>query len=347
MRALVYHRPWHMTLEDLPVPIPASNEVLVKIESVGICGSDVHGFTGESGRRASGMVMGHEAVGEVKSLGEGVAFPKVGERVAIYNIIGEGAPTSDEGDPSFLDKKVIGVNLAKRGAMAEYLALPAKNALPIPKGVSSEIGVLVEPIAVVLHAFQRLSDKQIVGKRLAIVGSGTIGLSSILVAKESGMESIAILDPILKKLHHAKRFGAIPVFVEKDESPNAITKKAQSALGDKPDLVIDAVGTQASFRQCISLVQSGGNILLIGNLAKKIEMPLQDIVSREISFVGTYGFDRWAFGEAIAMLPRIQNKLASFIEGRCRLEETPSIMTRLAKGELQSLKIVIDISGNV
>lgn len=343
-----------MKLEDLPLPIPASDEVLVKIKSVGICGSDVHGFTGESKRRASGMVMGHEAVGEVEAIGKGVISPKVGERVVIYNIIGEGAPSIEEGDPSFLDKKVIGVNLGKRGAMADYLALPAVNAFPIPKGVKSEIGVLIEPIAVVIHAFERLQDQMNLTSirsnnsnnsinSIAIVGSGTIGLSSILIAKELGIRSIAILDLIPKKLRLAKDFGAFPILVEKGESLQLTSAKVASALKDRADLVIDAVGNRQSFEQCISLVKNGGSILLIGNVAKKVEFPLQEIVSREIAFVGTYGFDRGAFGRAVAMLGRFRESLARMIEGRCGLEETPSIMTQLARGELQSLKIVIDL----
>lgn len=343
MRALVYNGPWDMTLEDLPQPQPAAGEVLVKMKTVGICGSDVHGFTGESGRRAPGMVMGHEAVGEVEAVGEGVSAPRIGDLVTVYNIIAETAPTPEEGDPSFLAKKVIGVNLAKRGAMADYLTLPAESALVVPEGVNPEVGILVEPVAVVTHGFQRLAAKNIHGKRAAIVGSGTIGLSGILVAKESGLEEVAILDTIAEKLERGKSFGAHPIQVQPDESVESVAQRVETALGDKPDVVVDAVGSRSSFAQCLALVKPGGAVLLIGNLAKEVSLPLQDIVSQEVTFVGTYGFDRRAFEDALTMVPNIQDKLQSFIEGHCSLEEAPAVMTKLAKGELQALKVVIDL----
>lgn len=343
MRALVYNGPWDMTLEDLPQPTPGPGEVLVRMTKVGICGSDVHGFTGESGRRAPGMVMGHEAVGIVEAQGDGVDSPKVGDQVTVYNIIAETAPTPEEGDPSFLAKKVIGVNLAKRGAMADYLTLPAESALVVPEGVAPEVGILVEPVAVVTHGFQRLAGKNIQGQSAAIVGSGTIGLSGILVAKESGIEEVAILDTISEKLERGRSFGAKPVLVEKGDTTDSVAAKVETAMGGKPDIVVDAVGSRSSFAQCLSLVKPGGAILLIGNLAKKVELPLQDVVSQEITFVGTYGFDRRAFEDALKMVPNLQDKLATYIEGHCSLEETPTTMTKLAKGELQALKIVIDL----
>ncbi|MCS1410377.1 MAG: L-threonine 3-dehydrogenase [Verrucomicrobia subdivision 3 bacterium] len=332
-----------MTLEDLPQPQPGSGEVLVKMKIVGICGSDVHGFTGESGRRAPGMVMGHEAVGEVEAVGEGVTTPKVGDLVTVYNIIAETAPTPEEGDPSFLAKKVIGVNLAKRGAMADYLTLPAESALAVPAGVKPEVGVLVEPVAVVTHGFQRLEEKRINAERVAIVGSGTIGLSSILVAKEAGAADVAILDTIQEKLDRGESFGAKPVLVEPSDGVQSVAGRVEQVLGGKPDLVVDAVGNRSSFEQCWASVRPGGAVLLIGNLAKEVSLPLQDVVSQEITFVGTYGFDRRAFGDALKIVPNIQDKLTAFIDGHCSLEETPATMTRLAKGELQSLKIVIDL----
>ena len=111
MKALVYEQPWKMTLQDLPKPKPEAGEVLIKMEAVGICGSDVHGFTGESGRRAPDMVMGHEVVGRIVELAEDVTDRQVGQRVTVFNVLSDEAPSPEEGDPSFLNKRVVGVNL--------------------------------------------------------------------------------------------------------------------------------------------------------------------------------------------------------------------------------------------
>ena len=341
MKALVYEQPWKMTLQDLPKPKPEAGEVLIKMESVGICGSDVHGFTGESGRRTPGMVMGHEVVGRIVELAEDVADRQVGQRVTVFNVLSDEAPSPEEGDPSFLNKRVVGVNLGTRGAMAEYLALPARNAIPVSEDIPPEVSVLAEPVAVALHGFHRLEEKGIAPKSVAIIGSGTIGLCSLLVARSREVEQALVLDPIAEKLDRARSFGGKTVRVDPADEVAEIAQKVENEL-NRPELVIDAVGIGASFDQAVEMVAEGGTILLIGNLAKQVELPLQTVVSNEISLIGTYGFDLKAFEEAVEILPGMQSELATFIEGHCELEDTPGVMTALAKGERQALKIVID-----
>ena len=342
MKALVYEEPWKMTLQDLPKPELQPGEVLLKMESVGICGSDVHGFTGESGRRAPGMVMGHEVVGRIVERAEDVSERAINQRVTVFNVLSDHAPSPEEGDPSFLNKRVVGVNLGTRGAMAEYLALPARNAIPVSEDIPPEVSVLAEPVAVALHGFHRIEGKAITPKSVAVIGSGTIGLCSLLVARSRSIESVVVLDPIGEKLERAKSFGGQTVQLDPADDCSQISRKIEAELGHKPDLVIDAVGIEASFDQAVEMVAEGGAILLIGNLAQKVDLPLQTVVSNEITLVGTYGFDLKAFEQAVEILPGIQSELATFIEGHCTLEETPEVLTQLAKGERQALKIVID-----
>ena len=341
MQAVVFHAPWDMKLERLPKPEPGPGEVLVKMKAVGICGSDVHGFTGESGRRAPGMVMGHEAAGEVVARGEGVRSPAIGDPVTIYNIIAHAPPDPDEGDPSFLNKKMIGVNLAKRGAMAEFLAVPAENAIPLPSGIPPEIGLLAEPLAVVTRGWRRLERLGVHPARLAIVGAGTIGLAAVLMARARELSRTVVLDTVAEKAGRAAEFGARAVPVASSGDPAGEAGRVESLLAGRPEVVIDAVGTRESFSLCLSLLEAGGTLLLIGNLAKEVSLPLQDAVSNEVCLVGTYGFDRSDFAKAVAILPDIKSELATFIEGRCRLNETPRVMTSLARGESQALKTVI------
>ncbi len=343
MAALVYHGPWNMTLERIEKPTPAAGEVLIEIETVGICGSDVHGFTGQSGRRPNGMIMGHEACGTVVALGAGVTSPGLGARVAIFNIIADQPPTPEEGDASFVQRKIVGVNLYRRGAMAEYLAIPADSAIPVPASVDPALAVLVEPLAVVLHGWNRAAALSSQPRRVAIVGAGTIGLSAALVARSHGAAGVVLIDVIAAKLARAEELGAIGVAAGPDEAPAAVAQRARDALGGAADLVVDAVGNESSFAQALALVKDGGAVLLIGNLAKSIPLPLQTCVTREIGLIGSYGFDRPAFAGALAMLPALKDILTPFIECRCRLEETPSIITAMAKGELRPLKAIIDL----
>ena len=329
-------------MQDLPRPVLQPGEVLIKMESVGICGSDVHGFTGESGRRAPGMVMGHEVVGRIVETAPDVTTPKVGQRVTVFNVLSEHAPTPEEGDPSFLNKRVVGVNLGTRGAMAEYLAIPSANAIPASEEIAAEVSVLAEPVAVALHGFHRLAEKSIKPHKIVIIGSGTIGLCCLLVAKSLGFRDVTVIDLISDKLQRAKNFGGNTLLIEMNSTPDDVAGQIKEKLGFYPDLVVDAVGVKASFDQAFQIVSEKGNLLLIGNLAKSVELPLQDLVSKEISLVGTYGFDLKAFRQGVETLPEFKDQLQTFIEGHCTLEETPEVMTALAKGERKALKIVID-----
>ena len=331
-----------MSMQDLPRPVLQPGEVLIKMESVGICGSDVHGFTGESGRRAPGMVMGHEVVGRIVETAPDVTTPKIGQRVTVFNVLSEHAPTEEEGDPSFLNKRVVGVNLGTRGAMAEYLAIPSANAIPASEEIAAEVSVLAEPVAVALHGFHRLAEKSIKPHKIVIIGSGTIGLCCLLVAKSLGFQDVTVIDLISDKLQRAKNFGGNTLLIEMNSTPDDVAGQIKEKLGVYPDLVVDAVGVKASFDQAFQMVSEKGNLLLIGNLAKSVELPLQDLVSKEISLIGTYGFDLKAFQEGVKILPELQDQLQTFIEGHCTLEETPEVMTALAKGERKALKIVID-----
>ena len=331
-----------MSMQDLPRPVLQPGEVLIKMESVGICGSDVHGFTGESGRRAPGMVMGHEVVGRIVETAPDVTTPKVGQRVTVFNVLSEHAPTPEEGDPSFLNKRVVGVNLGTRGAMAEYLAIPSANAIPASEEIAAEVSVLAEPVAVALHGFHRLAEKSIKPHKIVIIGSGTIGLCCLLVAKYLGFQDVTVVDLISDKLQRAKNFGGNTLLIEMNSTPDDVAGQIKEKLGVYPDLVVDAVGVKASFDQAFRMVSEKGNLLLIGNLAKSVELPLQDLVSKEISLVGTYGFDLKAFRQGVETLPEFKDQLQTFIEGHCTLEETPEVMTALAKGERKALKIVID-----
>ena len=342
MKALVYQEPWKMSMHDLPRPVLQPGEVMVKMESVGICGSDVHGFTGESGRRAPGMVMGHEVVGRIVETAPDVTTPKIGQRVTVFNVLSEHAPTEEEGDPSFLNKRVVGVNLGTRGAMAEYLAIPSANAIPASEEIAAEVSVLAEPVAVALHGFHRLAEKSIKPHKIVIIGSGTIGLCCLLVAKSLGFQDVTVVDLISDKLQRAKNFGGNTLLIEMNSTPDDVAGQIKEKLGVYPDLVVDAVGVKASFDQAFQMVSEKGNLLLIGNLAKSVELPLQDLVSKEISLVGTYGFDLKAFRQGVETLPEFKDQLQTFIEGHCTLEETPEVMTALAKGERKALKIVID-----
>ena len=343
MKAVLFEKPWSMLLVDLPQPRPRAGEVLLAVEAVGICGSDVHGFTGESGRRAPDMVMGHEVGARVAALGPGAAGPPVGTPVALYNVVAGHAPSPAEGDPSFLNRQVIGVNLAHRGAMAEFVAVPAGNAIPIAPGVGSDIAALAEPVAVAGHAFDRLAAHGREPGPLAILGAGTIGLCAATTGRRRGFAPIVVLDTVAAKAASAAGFDATPYHLQAGEEPAATAQAVEAALGGRPSAVVDAVGTAPSFDLAFQLCRPDAALLAIGNLAKEVRLPLQDMVSDEVSVIGSYGFDRSSFQASVDALPELADRLGTFIEARCTLDEVPAVMAALARGERQERKVIIDV----
>lgn len=338
MKALRYDAPWRMSLVDLPKPSPGRGEALLRPLAVGICGSDVHGFTGESGRREPGMVMGHEIVGEIVALGEGVDSFAVGDRVAVFNICGCGECRfcRTEREQLCPTKRIIGVNAGEWGGMAEFFTFPASGLYSIDSALDPAVGLLVEPLAVATHAVSLAPPRP--GDVVGVIGSGTIGLALVAVLRARGVEAIYAFDKIPEKLELATAFGAYAVPV--DEGPPAEWLR-ESTGGRCLDCVFEAVGAASTVRSAYELCGIGGAVVLIGNLAKEFSLPLQGLTSREISLHGSYGFTRKDFAAAVELVGDPRFPFAELITKRCSLEEAPAYMTRLAKGELTATKVAI------
>lgn len=338
MKTLLFDGPWKFSIEEVETPLPGENEVLVKSESVGICGSDVHGFTGESGRRKAGMVMGHEAVGRIVAAGRRVSGLAPGQRVAIFPTLGCGTCAYCENGREHLcpDKQIIGVNAGRRGAMAEFFTCHFRQALPLADETAPDVGFFAEPLAVAVHAAHFLDSES--DSPVAIVGAGTIGLAITIVLRDRGSKRIFALDKVAAKLEVAGEMGAVPINVEMSDPADLI--KDQLGQRRVPG-VFEAVGAAQTVRTAYDLCDFGGTVVLVGNLAREFSLPLQGITSNEITLRGSYGFSRTDFAEAIRLVSKHQKILQRLVSGVCSLEETPAVMTKLAKGEQQAIKIVI------
>ena len=338
MKALRYDGPWEMSLIDLPEPKAGPGEVLLRSEAVGICGSDVHGFTGESGRRKPGMVMGHEVVGRVAELGEGVDNVAVGDLVVVYNIVscGECIYCHQKQEQLCPTKKVIGVNAGQWGAMAEYFAFPATGVFKLAEGVQPAVGLLAEPIGVGMHAISLMSPTP--DQTIAVVGSGMIGIGLAIALKGLGVKRFFVLDPIPEKLEIVRNFGAEVIQVGQQD-PLQIIRDATDGMGVNG--AFEAVGGADTVRTAYDLCAPGGTLVIIGNLGQEFTLPLQGVTSNETIIRGSYGFSRKDFSDAVDLINGKQIPLDHLITNSCSLEETPDALRQLAKGELQEIKMVI------
>jgi len=337
MKALVYQGPMTMTLEQIPNPVPGPGQVLAQVKAVGICGSDVHGFIGKTGRRKPPMIMGHEATGVVAQVGAGVTRFKPGDRVVLNPILSCGVCRNCRaGRPNIcLDRHVLGVDLP--GAYADYTKLAERMLWPMPNELSFVAGSLIEPLAVALHAVNltpiRLMDT------VAIVGTGTIGLLTLMAAKLAGAGTVIVTDKSVHRLDVAKRLGAdVTINVDKEE-PLPIVQSLTHGAG--ADAVIEAVGFSATVQQAMSLVRSGGHVTWIGNSQPNIEMNMQSVVTREVTVQGAYAYhDEFQQSIAAIAFGRI-NPLSLVEETVSTLEETLTVIRDLAEGKKDPVKVVL------
>ncbi len=338
MKILQFNGPWQFSIEEVLEPLFGPEEVLIHSDAVGICGSDVHGFTGESGRRKPGMVMGHEAAGTVVKAGARVVSLRRGDRVAVFPTLGCGVCRHCLAGMEHIcpDKRILGVNAGQWGAMAEFFTCHQRQAFRLDPQVDPAIGLFAEPLAVALHAINLMKPAE--GAILAIVGAGTIGLALAVVLRDLGFESIFVIEEVDEKLQLARSFGAKAVDAHHGHPSGVI---AEQTGGRKAIGVFEAVGAAATVRTAYDLCDFGGTMVLIGNLAKEFTLPLQGMTSNEITLRGSYGFNRAEFEQGVHLASKKETLLRRFISGSCSLEETPGVMERLARGELNAIKMVI------
>jgi threonine dehydrogenase-like Zn-dependent dehydrogenase len=220
--------------------------------------------------------------------------------------------------------------------MGEFYTCHARQAFPFAEETSPDVGLFAEPLAVATHAVHFLDTTG--DLTVAIVGAGTIGLAIALVLRDRGLDKIFALDKVPAKLDIAREIGAWPINVDVSDPAEIMHKQ----LGRRrvPGL-FEAVGTAETVRTAYDLCDFGGTVVLVGNRAREFTLPLQGVTSNEITLHGSYGFSRPDFADAVRLVSKYQKILRRLVSDVCTLDETPDIMTKLAKGERQAIKIVI------
>ena len=338
MKALVYHGPHLLAWEDWPINDPGFGEVLVKVRAVGICGSDIHGYTGESGRRIPPMVMGHEAVGEVIQLGAGVSPEWLHCRVIVQPFIACGACRFClEGRSNLCrERKFLGANIS--GAMAEYLIVPASNLIIFPDSLDFQLGVLSEPLSVAIHGVTQAGDLS--GLSVFIVGAGPIGLFTLIAARKAGAESVIVSDLATKRLELALRMGADVAINPTKE--NIREKLFEMIKTQDADLAFDAVGLPATFTQALDILKPGGSLIAFGGW-QTVPLDLGTLVTREIEIRGTFNFTLEEFKQAVSWLEKRVIDPAVFNVCTYPIEDGASVFEELSKNPEAAIKAVLTL----
>jgi threonine dehydrogenase-like Zn-dependent dehydrogenase len=341
MKALVLREYKRLSFEDVAVPSPAPDEVLVAVQACGICGSDVHGFDGSTGRRRPPIIMGHEAAGVIAEVGKQVTGWSAGDRVTFDSTIYCGqCDFCKEGKINLCDRRrVLGVSCEdyrRDGAFAEYVAVPQRVLYRLPQGLAFEHAALVEPFAIALHAIQRTPPA--LNDTAVVLGAGMIGLALTQALRRTGCGQLIVVDTADDRLARASYFGATKTL--NPSTGNAAEKILEWTQGRGVDLAFEAVGVTATVDLALRCMRKGGAATLVGNVAPKIEFPLQTAVTRELSVYGSCA-SRGEYPACLAMLDRGELHAAPLISATPPLSEGAAWFNRLYSKENGLLKVIL------
>ncbi len=330
MKALVYTNTRELTLRKEPDPIPGPDEVLFKVEAAGICGSDLHAFQGKDERRIPPLILGHEAAGTVLS-GRGE-----GHRAVINPLITCGSCDYCSNGRSNLcsDRELIGMRLA--GTFAEYVSIPEKNLVYLPKNMEPEQAALTEPTATAIHALNlagRLSDRPLAETNTLIIGGGAIGLLTALMLKTYGCRRITLSETsdlrrsMLEKTVFCRIHNPLS-----DPSPE----------NSYYDLVIDAVGLTTTRKTAIQSVKAGGTIIHVGLGNAAGELDMRKLTLAEITLQGVYTYTPADIRGALEVIHNGSLGSLDWVEHR-ELGEGASAFSDLINDRTASAKIILKI----
>lgn len=341
MKALVLEEYMHLDYKDVADPAIADDEVLVRIKAAGICGSDVHGMDGSTGRRIPPLIMGHEASGIIEQTGKNVINWKKGDRVTFDSTIYKQDDWfTRNGMYNLSDgRMVLGVStpeFKKNGAFAELVNIPQHILYALPENVSFTEAALVEPAAVALHAIHLTSLQS--SDTVVVIGSGMVGMFVIQLLKLKGCKHLIAIDTDKDKLNLAKGSGADLVFTPDDPALDQQLKTLTENRG--ADIVFEVVGISATIQKAITIVRKSGTVVLVGNLSPTVEIPLQQVVTKQLDLQGSCAING-EYPEILALISQGKLNVKSILSAEAPLAEGAEWFRRLYNKEKGLLKVIL------
>ena len=341
MKALVLTEYKKMEYMEVEKPVIAPDEVLIQVKACGICGSDIHGFDGSTGRRQPPVIMGHEASGIITEVGSAVTGWKVSDRVTFDSTIYCGhCYYCQQGLINLCEnRRVLGVSCdeyRKDGAFAEYVAVPQHILYKLPDEVTYNQATIVEPLSIAFHAVN-LSPRTI-DASVVVVGAGMVGLLVVQTLRAAGYGKIIAIDVDESRLALAKEMGADITLISDEKAPEAVKKLTG---GQGSDIVIEVVGANASFNTAVNCVRKGGAVTLVGNISSKVDLPLQAVVTRQIRLQGSCA-SSGEYPACLDMIARKQVDVDAIISETAPLSEGNKWFTKLYNRDGNYLKVVLN-----
>jgi L-iditol 2-dehydrogenase len=341
MKALLLSSYLNLEIAEMPPPVPGPDDVLVRVAACGICGSDVHGYDGSSGRRIPPIVMGHEAAGTVTAVGAGVGSFSVGERVTFDSTISCGAcDYCVRGEINLCDRrKVLGVSCADyrcAGAFAEFVIVPQHIVHRLPESLSFSEAAMLEAVSVALHAVSLSNIAP--GQTALVLGAGMIGLLTLQALRVAGCSRVFVADVDPARLKLATGLGASAAL--RATGTELISQISDLTHGRGVDVAWEAVGLNETVQTAIDCVRKGGAVTLVGNIESEVKLPLQKVVTRQIRLQGSCA-SAGEFPQAIELVGSGRIQVKPLITAIAPLEDGPRWFERLHSREPNLMKVVL------
>lgn len=349
MDALLLSEYRQLKVVDFPEPEIAPDEILLKVEACGICGSDVHGYDGSSGRRIPPLIMGHEAAGVIAKVGSEVTEWKEGDRVTFDSTLYCGrCQYCKRGEVNLCDaRQVFGVSCKdyrRHGAFAEYLAVPTRVLYRLPPELSSTEAAMIEAVSVALHAVAISGFQK--GQTALVLGAGMIGSLIVQALRVEGASHIFVADPEKSRVEGAKRSGAnTAIHLQKEGDGASPTGAIFERYPDGVDHVFEAVGFGTTVKTAIASVRKGGTVTLVGNIEAEVQLPLQAVVTRQIRLQGSAA-SAGEYPRAIELMASRQIDVTPLISAVEPLARGAEAFDRLYRKEPNLIKIVLTPNSN-
>jgi L-iditol 2-dehydrogenase len=341
MKALTLTAYNHLVYGDAPDPQIADHEVLVRVRACGICGSDVHGMDGSSGRRRPPLIMGHEAAGVIAELGKQVKDWNVGDRVTFDSTISCGSCWfCQRGLINLCDhRRVLGVSCEdyrQDGAFAEYLAVPHRILYRLPDSVSFDQAAMVEPLSVGVHAVNRTPVS--LGDTAVVVGAGMVGLLVVQALRVAGCGKIIAVDLEPQKLKLALTVGADLGL--KADACDVAQEVRSHTCGRGADVALEVVGLSPTLNTAVASLRKGGWLTLVGNIRASVDFPLQAVVTRQLTLAGSCSSCA-EYPACLDLLDRRAINTEALTSAAPPLAEGAAWFKRLYEGDSSLLKVIL------
>lgn len=340
MKALVHTAPYVMTYQDWPMPEVGPDDLLIQVKACAICGSDVKGYSGKTGRRLPPIIMGHEAAGIVTEMGENVTGFEIGDRVCFDSTVYcQKCHFCLSGQLNLCEnRRVLGVSpgeYRQHGAMAEYMTVPYWIAVKMPDTLSFSQASLIETVSIGVHGANRTPIS--INDTVVIVGAGPVGLFALQAIRLKGAGKVIVTDLVASRLELAKALGAdLALDVS---APDFQERLAAETAPFGADAAIEAVGIESAAATALSSIRKGGALTMIGNVSPTINIDLQSIVTREISVYGSCA-SNGEYRDCVDLVAAGKIQVDPFISEYASIADGQEVFDRLYKGAPDHIKTV-------